>query len=100
MAPRSPELGLLDSASEGLRSSLSVSSWSYTRVSIVCCMKGSPTYVAAEQRIHAKTTTLSIVVSIEDDQNVFDSDHNRHRPDNQRKDSEKVLLCWWCVESR
>jgi hypothetical protein len=37
---------------------------------------------------------------MQDYQNIFDGDHHGERPDDDRQDSNEVLVGWWCWKSR
>jgi hypothetical protein len=49
-------------------------------------------YISTEQRISAKSTTLTLVIGVEDDQHVFDRDHHGKRPYDDRQDSDYVFV--------
>lgn len=48
-------------------------------------------YIATEQRICAKCTSLSIVVRVKDNEDVFYGHHNSNTPDYNGEHSNKVL---------
>ena len=37
---------------------------------------------------------------MQNDQNIFDGDHHGQRPDDDRQDSNEVLVGWWCWKGR
>ena len=48
------------------------------------------TYEASEQRVAAKSTALTFVIGMEDDEDVFDRHHERQGPDDDGQDFDDI----------
>jgi hypothetical protein len=55
-------------------------------------------YIAGEQRVHGKCASLTLIVRVENDADVFDRHNNRQRPDDEREGTKKVVIAWRLFE--
>ena len=61
---------------------------------------GKPTYISAEQRINSKGAALTLIIGPEHDKHIFDTDHQRKRPDDERENAEEVIVARLLGEGR
>jgi hypothetical protein len=57
-------------------------------------------YIARKKGKQRECTTLSLVICSQDDDDVFDANHQSQGPDDKRKDAEKVIVRWIGGEGR
>jgi hypothetical protein len=74
---------------------ISVSSLPYSNIS-----RPNSTDISRNKRIQRKGTTFTLIVGIQSDKSVFDSDHDGQRPDNQGQRSEHICLAGIFAEGR
>ena len=48
------------------------------------------TYISREQAVHCKGPTFALVVSVQHNEHVFDSDYQSHGPDDEGESAHKI----------
>ena len=55
-------------------------------------------YISCQQGVAAESAPFTLIVGMQNNEHVFDSDHEGERPDDKRKDLKHIVVVWCAGE--
>ena len=61
-------------------------------VNMILISKTRSPYISGQQRVDCERPSLSLIICSEDNEDIFDADHECEGPDDERKGAEQVIV--------